>query len=223
MDRTTQVLHLRPHLQRILLEDYKPAQKRIDMFYDPRSRHQLSALSRCGDISDAEMNQVIVPELERWALREERFTQTRPEEQRECPRPTGSERYEALSADYRRMFVVDILLPEFVIALCIRCTEEVPADEQEAYLKACAELEELAAKDINKHWVYCASEMLGAREKAYAKYKVVSDRMGEVEKTALAAKQYDAILAEGKSVLSNSGRLVKRIVPPTPPKKQKKA
>lgn len=128
LDRVEQLRLIRPHLQLILNEAYPPAQWRIDKFFG--SAHDRSALShvvRYGDISDTEVDEVLVPELLRWSLRGDRWTRNevnagnRPPEP---PRPKGSERYNSLPLSETRNFVCDVLLPEAVIELCIRSIEK---------------------------------------------------------------------------------------------------
>lgn len=128
LDRVEQLRLIRPHLQLILNEAYPPAQWRIDKFFG--SAHDRSALShvvRYGDISDTEVDEVLVPELLRWGLRGERWTRNevnmgnRPHEP---PRPKGSERYNSLPLSETRNFICDVLLPEAIIELCIRSIEK---------------------------------------------------------------------------------------------------
>lgn len=112
LDRRDQLLLCRPHLAKIIAESYDPAQWRIDSFFDPKKKQKLRNQVMMGDILEHEVTGVIIPELQRWALRD--------------PRPTGSERYEALSAADMRSYIDLVLLPEAVIHICIR---SLTADE----------------------------------------------------------------------------------------------
>lgn len=128
LDRVEQLRLIRPHLQLILNEAYPPAQWRIDKFFG--SAHDRSALShvvRYGDISDTEVDEVLVPELLRWGLRGERWTRNEVNmgnQPHEPPRPKGSERYNSLPLSETRNFICDALLPEAIIELCIRSIEK---------------------------------------------------------------------------------------------------
>lgn len=128
LDRVEQLRLIRPHLQLILREAYPPAQWRIDKFFgSAQDRSALSHVVRYGDISDAEVDEVLVPELLRWSLRGERWTRNevnRRNRPPEPPRPKGSERYNALPLSEIRNFVCDVLLPETIIELCIRSIEK---------------------------------------------------------------------------------------------------
>lgn len=128
LDRVEQLRLIRPHLQLILSEAYPPAQWRIDKFFgSAQDRSALSHVVRYGDISDAEVDEVLVPELLRWSLRGERWTRNevnRRNRPPEPPRPKGSERYNALPLSEIRNFVCDVLLPETIIELCIRSIEK---------------------------------------------------------------------------------------------------
>ncbi|RXK39284.1 hypothetical protein M231_03504 [Tremella mesenterica] len=109
LERRDQLVLLRPHLSRIISETYPPAQWRIDRFFG--TRNQREALSGCvqyGDILEKECAEVIVPELQRWALRER------------GDRKRGSERYESLSEVEKRGYLNSVLLPEAIIGLCIK-------------------------------------------------------------------------------------------------------
>ena len=68
-----QLRHIRPHLQTIINEDYAPAQARIDTFMRGR-RGEVSTSARFGDLHEEEVSSVIVPEIMRWALRADRWS-----------------------------------------------------------------------------------------------------------------------------------------------------
>lgn len=94
MDHLERIVYIRPHLLTVIQETYPPAQARIDAFY----RKQILGLPT-GGVDDEIISQWYIPELERWALRAERGLQG---SETECPRPSGSQRYEKLSAGRRR-------------------------------------------------------------------------------------------------------------------------
>ncbi|WVQ75537.1 hypothetical protein IAR50_005164 [Cryptococcus sp. DSM 104548] len=127
---------IRPHLQSVLDESYPLAQWRLDTFHT-RDRESLNAQGNSGDYSEDEISGVLLPELRRWALRRERWrdVEQRPQEP---PRPTGSQRYEALSPSDRDLFIQLVLLPEAIVEICIRShapgvlVEELRETEAEA-------------------------------------------------------------------------------------------
>jgi hypothetical protein len=71
LPRPQQIRLLRPHLRKIIHEQYEPAQWRIDLFHHTRriSIEELALQAVYGDICTDEVVQCIVPELERWLLR----------------------------------------------------------------------------------------------------------------------------------------------------------
>lgn len=68
---TQQLIAIRPHLRDVLQERYPPGQWRIDMFFDPLRRADLVNEVQYGDLHQDETADEIVPELMRWALREQ--------------------------------------------------------------------------------------------------------------------------------------------------------
>ena len=74
LSRQNQVIALRPHLADIILERYAPAQWRSDEFYDTANKRDGSKHSvKHGNIGEDEITSIILPELERWALRADRW------------------------------------------------------------------------------------------------------------------------------------------------------
>jgi hypothetical protein len=71
LTRTEQLRLLRPQLRLLINEQYAPAQKRIDLFFNVhRTKPKLLQTSVLyGDISDEEVINVLLPELQRWLLR----------------------------------------------------------------------------------------------------------------------------------------------------------
>ncbi|KAK4684245.1 hypothetical protein P7C73_g5947, partial [Tremellales sp. Uapishka_1] len=140
LPRREQLFMIRPHLHRVLRDEYPPAKWRSDdFFHGSETRKQLGLEALTGDIDDDDIGDVFVPEMRRWALRDLRWhghsTDAEP------PRPIGSDRYEALSvalkarvgAPWRRQdvtntvrdqFVLDVLIPEAVVQICIRSTSQ---------------------------------------------------------------------------------------------------
>jgi hypothetical protein len=70
-----QLRRIRPYLQRVIREECPPAQERNDLFYLPRNagREKLMESKNTGDVSDSEATDMFIPELERWALRADRW------------------------------------------------------------------------------------------------------------------------------------------------------
>ncbi|WVQ81241.1 hypothetical protein IAT38_003363 [Cryptococcus sp. DSM 104549] len=122
LERVDQLRLIRPHLQAILDETYEPAQWRVDSFYgNNKSRGKLNHEAAYGNISEREVDLVILPELLRWTLRADRWKDKDPKrELEEPPRPTGSARFNALDIASVRQFINHILLPEAIIHLCLR-------------------------------------------------------------------------------------------------------
>ncbi|KAK8843324.1 hypothetical protein IAR55_006979 [Kwoniella newhampshirensis] len=123
LDRVEQLRLIRPHLLRIISETYEPARWRIDLFFGGNTnRRKLASKSKHGDITEDEVAQVIIPELKRWAMRGLRWhgqqdANTRPDE---LPRPSGSDRYNALKPSELEGFIQDVLVPEAIMQLCVR-------------------------------------------------------------------------------------------------------
>lgn len=60
---------------KIVCEQYGPAQWRTDALFDEaKGPNKLKQEVQFGDLREDEISMMIIPELERWALREERWT-----------------------------------------------------------------------------------------------------------------------------------------------------
>ena len=78
LTRTEQLVIIRPHLAHVISDSYEPARWRNDLFYEStlRSNDCLQKEVRFGDFREREVSVVIIPELERWALRAERWLES---------------------------------------------------------------------------------------------------------------------------------------------------
>lgn len=119
-----------------------------------------------GDISEEEIDVVFVPELTRWAMRGDRWNHMPSKALRdpEPPRPVGSVQYERLSDTERRFFVIDVLVPEAIIQICLR-SFDMEGEEQKMYDAAREKLRELAAVNERMQWDILADDLTKAREK----------------------------------------------------------
>jgi hypothetical protein len=104
LDYMVQLQAIRPHLERIIREEYPPAQDRIDVFW--LTGKQRSFPQWYGNISAHFIDDIFVPELERWAMRPPLKRQgdgaEGSAEVSQPARPIGSERYELLNDDERQ-------------------------------------------------------------------------------------------------------------------------
>ncbi|WRT69046.1 uncharacterized protein IL334_006029 [Kwoniella shivajii] len=120
LTRRKQLYNIRPHLQSIILDEYAPARWRSDKFFaGGKERSSLSSEAQYGDMDEDEVANVVIPELRRWALREEGRKDKR-RQPGEPLRPRGSDLYNALSAHDMNDYIENVLLPESIIELCIR-------------------------------------------------------------------------------------------------------
>ncbi len=85
---------IRPHLVKILNDQYQPALELADAFYSSKN---LSL--QAGDMSQRVVEEILVPELLRWGLRAEWSVGLPEVAVRGLIRPTGSQRYEVLSPE----------------------------------------------------------------------------------------------------------------------------
>ncbi|WWC91216.1 uncharacterized protein L201_006158 [Kwoniella dendrophila CBS 6074] len=134
LPRYVQLYNIRPHLQQILLDEYLPAKWRADEYFSTSSRREsLNSKARYGEIDEEEISDVFIPELVRWALRAEGRTDPTPR-QGEPSRPTGTNRYEALSIPQKIEYIHNVLLPEAIIELTLRSVDhdEILAANQES-------------------------------------------------------------------------------------------
>ena len=112
LDYMVQLQAIRGHLERIIREEYPPAQDRIDAFW-MRGKKRLFP-QWYGNISAHHIDEIWVPELTRWAMRPPLRRQGSGNEGSEPSRParpTGSVRYEELGDDEREL----VSLPSFPI------------------------------------------------------------------------------------------------------------
>ncbi|ORY33153.1 hypothetical protein BCR39DRAFT_521486 [Naematelia encephala] len=167
LSREAQIRYLHPLLHDIIKEAYTCSQWRADAFYGSTvQRAALKQEAQYGDIREAELVTVIVPELERWALRAERWQGVAKQSDDEPARPVGSERYESLSITERRNFVTDVLLPEAIIQICILSFDHPASDSpQQLYGQARKRLGELAMEDDVSGWNMRLVEIYEARSR----------------------------------------------------------
>jgi hypothetical protein len=64
LSRQDQLYLIRPHLLRVIRDEYPPSQARIDAFYNREK-----PLYLVGDYKEAELSFLFPPELKRWLLR----------------------------------------------------------------------------------------------------------------------------------------------------------
>ena len=140
-------------------------------------------MANYGNLADLEVSNVIVPELERWALRGDRWAGDGPDipHEEEIPRPTGSEAYEELSTTRRREYIMDVLVPEAVVQMCILCEDLGNLAEQEAYDEAIVILKEQAAEDEKTLWEVRATELSMARSRARAERGLPPEHYSQAE------------------------------------------
>ncbi|KAI5455087.1 hypothetical protein NCC49_002359 [Naganishia albida] len=133
LDHVVQLRAIRPHLERVIREEYAPAQQRIDRFwYQGKDR---SFVQWHGNISAHVIDEIFVPELTRWAVRPpiKRSAEANGamSESVTPARPVGSKRFEALDDDEREFFVQKILVNEAIIHICLK-SEKLEELELEA-------------------------------------------------------------------------------------------
>jgi hypothetical protein len=212
LSRKEQLILLRPTFLRIINEQYPPAQPRINLFF-LRKQAQLDNMAKYGDITEEEMADVFLPELRRWAEREDRWVDG--ERSPEPPRPTGSPAYEALSPKKRLAFVLDVLRPEAVIALCIHSNGIDEGSEQATYDRARALLGDLAAEDERCRWSNIAMALNSARRIAREKQGLPAEHLaGDAMKDAVTryeAKKYDEELEKETRFISRAGSTRKKV------------
>ena len=231
LSREKQLRLIRPTLLRIINEDYPPAQHRVNLFFEGKLA-QLDQLVIYGDITENEVAVVFVPELRRWAERGDRFIGIDPElcriattqrchayhqkAAKEPPRPKGSETYEALSTERRIHFVINVLVPEAVIAICIHSYGlDRDQSEQAAYDAARKELSDLKGEDQNVQWVLVEQRILQARMRKREELKLPAEYLAnEAKKDAeddWYAREFDKTISEKKKTFTHTGRHVSRV------------
>jgi hypothetical protein len=76
LSRADQLRAIRPHLLKLIRDEYAPALQRADMFFGAakdREKLKLPEYMCLGDIPSDETVNLFLPELRRWALRGERW------------------------------------------------------------------------------------------------------------------------------------------------------
>ncbi|WVF65567.1 hypothetical protein IAT40_000296 [Kwoniella sp. CBS 6097] len=135
LSRSEQMIAIRPHLQRIILDEYPPARWRADLFFgSAKERASLNQKVGYGDIHENEVAEVIIPELKRWMRRDEVIHGKGKHGQ--PPKPIGSDRYSKIPPARLQEYLENVLLPEAVIELCIRSyelTADGDDDEDDPY------------------------------------------------------------------------------------------
>lgn len=105
LDYVVQLQAIRPHLLKVIRDEYFPALQRIDKFF--RKAKALEFAQWYGNVSRHYIDEVFIPELTRWALRPALKASVSEDHNmdetvaQQPSRPTGSVRYEALSDDER--------------------------------------------------------------------------------------------------------------------------
>jgi hypothetical protein len=65
---------IRPRLLQVIRDEYPPALWRVNPFYQTEgSRARASKSYLSGDLGEHQISEVVIPELERWALRGDRW------------------------------------------------------------------------------------------------------------------------------------------------------
>lgn len=72
LSREQQLRAVRPYLLSVLREECPPAQPRNDRFFS-KAKRNLGDDTVLGDITEDEVAEVLVPELQRWAFRRDRW------------------------------------------------------------------------------------------------------------------------------------------------------
>lgn len=133
---------IRPHLARIIAEQYAPAQWRVDKFFESQSaRKDLRADIDVGNVSEDEQVEQVLPELRRWALAAVETEQDTnmsgsgwAGSQATSKRPAGTTRFEALKASNSDLldYLQYVLMPEAFIAISIRASDDQETLDMEA-------------------------------------------------------------------------------------------
>lgn len=72
LSREQQLRALRPYLHSIMREECPPAQPRNERFFSI-ARRKVAEDMVLGDITEDEVAEVLIPELQRWAFRRDRW------------------------------------------------------------------------------------------------------------------------------------------------------
>jgi hypothetical protein len=124
LDHVVQLQAIRPHLEKVIREEYPPAQQRIDRFwYKGKAR---TFVQWHGNLAAYTIDEIILPELTRWACRPPLHSNgdangdasdtVRP------ARPVGSERFEALDDDEREFVSVTPNAMRVIGQILISCS-----------------------------------------------------------------------------------------------------
>jgi hypothetical protein len=138
-----QLYHIRPHLLRIINDEYPPAIARTNTFNAngaldmPTGHYSPAAMSSIGQ------------ELHRWAMRDGKSFDGQPQPSR----PSGSAKYENYHKTQRAKYCTGVLVTEAVIRIEILSTlgrEPTDAEEQVEYDSALSRLETAQESKENK-------------------------------------------------------------------------
>jgi hypothetical protein len=209
-----QLRHVRKALLRVINDDYTPALWRADALYNgdfkslesgfDDSKAYLIDNKDLGDLTEVDNDLVVLPELRRWALRPDSTSliasDGRPSKRKKHDtqahtgsrpalrsRPTGSERYEALSNAQREKFVQHVLRPEAMIQICIASVDlhdtsrDPTLDEHSTYQLA---RDHLGSLRNRVNWIHVEDQLSKARIRLELGRKL-KDHMTEKEQMAL--------------------------------------
>jgi hypothetical protein len=190
--RQEQIYLLRPHLDRVIKDEYTPALARIDAFH---RQEQLERLT--GDYPEAELSNLFEPEIRRWLLRPMADVIVSPStpctlpnlginnsQPDQSPRPKGSDRFEYLQDGKKLEFILSILIPETLIQLEILLHGQDPKllaeSEMIQYQKAVKRLKKRGCQaDPWEIPLYTAQEAMGL----FKRPKTREERERELEAT----------------------------------------
>lgn len=113
-----------------------------------------------------------------------------------------------MSANLRRRYIPDVLLPEAIIQLCILSSNDFPADAspEEAYNQSMNRLDDLARGSIDKDWSVIQQDLKQARRVKRRELGLRDERITEAEVKAEQVKSGERV--EGWA----SGRVRKEVV-----------
>jgi hypothetical protein len=127
-----QLVAIRPHLARVIKEEYPPLLPRIEQFYKD---HRKITPPSYGDISPSTILRIFLPELRRWV----------------GTSPKGTKRYNAMDSEQQTRYINSILLPAAICQICYLSQEKVEGEsEQEAWDRVESDLTRLAEEDVNQ-------------------------------------------------------------------------
>ncbi|KAJ9105146.1 hypothetical protein QFC19_003604 [Naganishia cerealis] len=180
LDYMVQLQLIRPHLERIIREEYPPAQQRIDKFFSKAKAFEFGQWY--GNLARHYIDEIFIPELTRWALR--RPVKIPPSEDQDMNEPavkqplrsTGSQRYEALSEDDRELYVRRILLNEAIIYMMLKSMK----------------LEDLGLEALNAMWA--DDDLYPGETEVERKTAFMRDLVARQELDRLAQEEPDAYM-----------------------------